>query len=141
MLSKTNLIATLVTGIWSFFGGYLLWGFLVDPFLKEHSASTDLVKETPDFLFLVIGCLLSAFAFCTIYSKWARGYHKTSSGLNFGLWIGIFTGFGSGIISYATANMLDLTGTMINGVTYIVFFVVMGMLASFVYDKVKSSEE
>jgi hypothetical protein len=35
MFKKTNLISTLVTTIWGFMGGYLLWGVLADSFLTQ----------------------------------------------------------------------------------------------------------
>ena len=137
MFSKNNLISTVVTALWAFFGGYLLWGMLVDPFLQSHlGAGAGNMPETPDFIHLALGCLIMAWAFSAIYSKWARGAHSVSQGAEFGLMVGILIGFGSGLINYATSNLLDITGTLANGVTYIVFFVMMGILASMVYNKV-----
>ncbi len=141
MFSKTNIIATVVNAIWAFMGGYLLWGIIADPYLSTQTRITGVTREAPDFLWLAIGCLIMAFAFCTIYAKWARGAHSTSQGLQFGLWLGILIGGGSGIIDYATANILGLKGTAVNAVVYIVFFAIMGILASLIYSKVKSAEE
>ena len=136
MFSKNNLISTVVTTIWAFFGGYLLWGILGDPFLKEHlGAGAGNMPETPNFTFLILGCLIMAWAFSTIYSKWARGAHSISQGAEFGLMLAILVGFGSGLIDHSTGNILDMTGTLINGIIYIVFFVIMGVLASVVYNK------
>lgn len=140
MFSKKNLISTLVTAIWAFLGGYLLWGILGDPFLMEHLGSgAGTMQETPDFLYLIIGCVILACAFSTIYSKWGRDSYSATNGAQFGIWLGILLGFGSGIIDYATANILDMTGTLVNGVIYIVFFIVMGVLAGLVYSKMASS--
>ncbi len=139
MFSKTNIIATLVTGLWAFFGGYLLWGILGESLMMDHLGSASgVMKETPDFVHLTLGCLILAFIFCIIYSKWARGMHSASQGAQFGLWLGLLSGVGEGLIDFATANILTLTGTLLNAVIYIIYFLVMGILASMVYGKVKS---
>jgi hypothetical protein len=136
MFSKANIISTIVTTIWGFAGGYLLWGLVGDPYLQDHLGSaTGVMKEMPDMLHLVLGTLIQGFAFSTIYSKWANGTFSASNGLNFGLWIAILIGIGGGLINFATSNMLDLTGTLANAVIYIIFFVVMGALAGLVYNK------
>jgi len=138
MFSKNNLITTIVTAIWAFMGGYLLWGILGDSFLSEHlgaGASENMTDGEPNFAMLALGCLIMAWAFTTIYSKWARGAHSISQGAQYGLLVGVLFGFGSGLIDYATANFLDMTGTLGNGAIYIVFYVIMGILASLVYGK------
>jgi len=134
MFSKSNLISTIVTAIWSFMGGYLLWGIIGDPFLQDHLGSaTGLMKDTVDFMHLAIGCLIQGFIFSYIYSKWGNSSYSFGNGLNFGIWIGLFAGFGNGIIDYATSNMLDLTGTIVNGLIYVIFFAIMGALAGLIY--------
>jgi len=141
MFSKTNLVSTLLTALWSYLGGYLVWVIIATPLLEGHEGTaTGVWKPTPDHFHLIIGCIILAFAFSTIYSKWARGAHSISSGIQFGIWLGILAGFGSGIIDFAVANISDLTGTLINGVLSIVFYAIMGALASIVYSKMKSAE-
>ena len=136
MFSKTNLIAYLVTALWSYFGGFLLWGIIGDPLLKNHLGSaTGLMKDIPDHLFLVLGCVILAIIFCIIYSKWARGHHSTSQGAQFGLLLGILAGFGSGMIDYSTSNMFVFTGFLLNAMLYIVYYIIMGVIASLIFKK------
>lgn len=135
MFSKSNLISTLVTAVWGYLGGWLLWGMLMDPILEQHNSATELMKEMPDMVHLIIGCLVVGFALSTIYSKWANGNFSPTSGLTLGVWVGILLGFGEGIVNMSVMNMLDITGTLLNGVTYIVFYAVMGLLAGLVYQK------
>lgn len=136
MFSKSNLISTIVTFIWAYLGGYLLWGILGDPYLADHLGIANItIKEMPDMMYLIIGCLVNAFAFSTIYSKLSGDAHAISKGLDFGIWVGILVGFGGGIIDYSTTGILDLNGTLVNGVIFIVYFAVMGILASLVYGK------
>jgi hypothetical protein len=135
MFSKSNLISTLVTALWGFFGGWLLWGIIGDPMLDDHTINDGLMKDMPDMAILAIGCLIVGFALSSMYSKWARGVHGVSSGAQFGVWLGILIGLGSGLIDHSTSNLLDLSGTIINAVIYIIHFALMGILASLVYGK------
>lgn len=141
MFSKTNLISTIVVAVWAFFGGYLIWGLLLESFNADHlGTATGVMKEMDDVnsLYIIIGSVVTAFAISTVYSKWARGSHSLSQGAQFGIWVGIILGFGDRIVEYGVANLLDLTGTLVNGVAYVVFFMIMGIFASLVYGKVKA---
>ena len=51
---------------------------------------------------------------------------------------GILIGFGAGIVNYSVMNLLDITGTLIDGATYVVFFAIMGLFAGLVYSKTGS---
>lgn len=134
MFSKSNLLASLVGGIFIFFGGYLLWGMLMADFFAQHAGSaTGVNKENPEFVILAIGCLLEAFFISSVYSRWARGVHNTSEGFQFGALIGAFIGFGEMLIWNATSNLSDMTGTLVNGVLNVVFMGITGAIIALVY--------
>lgn len=136
MFSKANLISTLATAIWGFFGGYLLWGVIADPILMDHLGTANVTaKEMPDMMYLAIGCILVGLFFSHIFSKWSRGAKSISQGVEFGIMIGLLIGFGIGFIDYSTVGILDLAGSIINGFIYVVHFAVMGALAGVVYNK------
>ncbi len=135
MFSKTNLISTLVTALWAYFGGFLIWVIIATPLMEGHEGTaTDVWKEVPDQSILILGCVILAFAFSTIYSK-SSGGHSLSSGAAYGLWIGILIGFGEGMINLGVANFSDLTGTIIGGGLSIIYYGIMGVLASVIYKK------
>ncbi len=124
--------------VWSNLGGFVLWAILADSFLNSHlGTTTGVVKATPNFPFLALGCLVQAFAFSTIYKNWGLPEYSAMNGIKFGAFMGIFIGFGEGLIDYATSNMLDLTGALGNGAIWIIHLAVMGALVGFVYNKVK----
>ena len=52
----------------------------------------------------------------------------------------LILGLGEGLIDFATANILDLHGTLVNFVIYLVFLIVMGLLAGLVYGKMGGGE-
>jgi hypothetical protein len=138
MFAKNNLVATIVTAIWSFAGGFLLWGVLAAEFMDNHLGSaTGLMKDPPDFVHLALGCLVQALAFCTIFRKWGASDYSAMEGMRFGLLVGLLVGFGDGLINYATSNMLDITGALVNGLLYVFLYAIMGLLAGLIYNKVK----
>lgn len=138
MFAKNNLVATIVAAIWSFGGGFLLWGVLAADFLDNHLGSaTGLMKDPPDFVHLALGCIVQGLAFCTIFRKWGAAAYSALEGMRFGLLVGLLVGFGDGLINYATSNMLDITGALVNGLIYIIFYAVMGLIVGLIYKQVK----
>ncbi len=136
MFSKANLTSTILVALWAYFGGWLLWGILSVDFFNDHLGSaTGVAKEIPDMTHLIIGCLIIAFAFSTIYGKWANGNFGAGNGIVLGVWIAILIGLGIGIVDFATSNILDLVGTLGSAAIYVVFIGVMGLIAGFIYKK------
>lgn len=135
MFSKANLTSTIVNTIWGAGGGFLLWGMLADPYLSDHVVTSGLMKDPPDMVYLVVGCFIQAFGFSAIYGKYGSGNYGASSGISMGVLAAIMVGLGEGLIDHATANILNLQGTMVNFVVYLVFFGIMGLLAGVIYKK------
>lgn len=132
MFSKTNLISTVVGAIWTYFGGYFLWEVIGPSFFSSSN------ENDPEHLHLIIACLITAFAFSTIYSKWARGHHSISEGAKFGLWVGILIGFGERWFDLAFAQM-NLHDAIVNGILNLVVFTVLGIVTSLLYGKLSSA--
>ncbi|GAB5398871.1 MAG: hypothetical protein Aureis2KO_04560 [Aureisphaera sp.] len=135
MFSKANLVSTLVTAIWGMGGGFLLWGIIAEPLMADNMLIPNLVKEQPDMVFLALGCLIQAFGFCSIYRKFGMDNYGASTGLNMGILTGIMIGLGEKLIDFATANMMDMQGTLINFAIYVIFFGVTGLIAGLIYKK------
>jgi len=131
MFSKTNLISTLLGAIWLYFGGYFLWEVVGSSLFSSSQ------ENNPEHLHLIIACLISAFAFSTIYSKLA-GSNSTSQGAQFGLWVGILIGFGERWFDLAF-SMMNLNDTIVNGVLNLIVFVVLGIVISLVSGKFASA--
>ena len=132
MFTKQNLLATLAGAVTMFILGYLLWGMALVEFLDGHTI-TDATKEAPDFGLLIVSHLIASFALSVIYGKWAGGDYGAGSGFSFGIWIGIFAGISYGLLWYATANLMDLTGHIADGVAGLVFFAIIGAVIGLVY--------
>ncbi|WP_242086550.1 hypothetical protein [Aestuariivivens sediminis] len=140
MFSKTNLVSTLVGAVWSYIGGYLLWIKLGSSFFAGHEGTaTGVWKETPDLMHNIIAGVIVAFAFSTIYSKLSNNGHTIAHGATYGLLVGLFIGFGERWYDLAFANIMDMSGTIINGILNLIFYGILGILTSMVYNKVKSA--
>lgn len=134
MFSKTNLVSTLVAAVWSMGGGFLLWGIIAEPLMAGRMMD-GLMKDPLEPAFLAIGSVVQGFGFSTIYRGFGQGNYNPASGIKMGVLFGLMVGFGEKLIDYATSNMMDMQATLINGVTYLVFFGVMGFLAGFIYKR------
>ncbi|WP_067036398.1 hypothetical protein [Allomuricauda sp. CP2A] len=139
MFSKSNLLATLVGAIVMFFLGYLIWGIATVDFFEEHTI-VNVMKEVPNLGLIALANLIAVFALCTLYSKWARGHHSMGQGFQFGAWIGVFIGIGMGLLQYATANFMDMTAYIVEAVIDIVFYGIIGIVISLVYQKTAKKE-
>ena len=134
MFSKSNLLATLATGIFLFLGGYLIWGVLTVDFFSQHAGSaTGVMKEPIDMVHVALGNLFQAFFLSTIYSKWARGVHSAKGGFEFGALVGAFMGIGIGLLWFGVANLSDLTGVAVEAILDIVFMGIAGVVIALVY--------
>ena len=132
MFSKSNVLATLAGTIAMFLLGYLIWGVVtVDVF--EAYVVSDVMKDPPDFVFILLGNLFQAFAMSTLYGKWARGTHSAKQGAELGILFGIFVGLGVWFVQYATTNFMNLTGYLIEAVLEIVYYALTGIVIALVY--------
>ena len=138
MFTKTNLVSTIVIAIWGLIVGYLLWGILADSFINSHLGTAARVgKEMPEWDLLAVGCLIQAFVFSSIFRQCGPNSYTISDRLKFGILIGVLVGLGNELINHATTNVFDLTGALVNGLIYFIFFAVMGFLTGLIYNKVK----
>lgn len=137
MFSKANLISTIVATVWGMAGGFLLWGIIADPIMKDDMMP-GLMREMPDMFHLAIGTLIQAFGFSSIYRKFGEGNYGIKSGLSMGLLTAIMIGAGEKLVDFATSNMLNFHGTIINFFVYLVFFGIMGLLVGLIYQRFSS---
>ena len=134
MFSKANLVSTVVTAIWGLGGGFLLWGIIAAPLMADNMMA-GILRTAPDMFHLALGCFIQAFGFSTIYSKYGARIYGAKSDLSMGIMVGIMLGAGEKLIDFATSNMVDFEGTLINFVIYLIFFGISGLLAGLIYKK------
>ncbi len=134
MFSKANIISTILTAIWGLLGGYLLWGIIAEPMMTDNMLP-GLMRPEPDMFHLALGCLIQAFGFSTIYGTYGQSNYSAINGFGMGVLVAIMIGAGEKLIDFATSNMMDFDGTLINFVIYLIFFGITGVIAGLVYRK------
>ncbi|MEM9647359.1 MAG: DUF1761 domain-containing protein [Bacteroidota bacterium] len=139
MISKSNLLATLGGFIVMFLLGYAIWEVLLADFYASHTLKSFLNEEMSMGL-IAGGNLIMAFALSSVYGKWARGHHSAKEGFSFGAWIGVFTGIGMGLLNHAVMGLMDMTGTLVDGIVQIIFYGIIGAVIGLIYQKTAAKE-
>lgn len=124
-MNKNFAIATLAGTVALFILGYALYGLLLAGFFEgQAGTATGVMKETPDWLWLIIGNLVTA-AFLATVLGW-KGANDVASGAKAGATVGFLVALGYGFIQFATANISTLTGTLVDSVVSAILFGVTG---------------
>ncbi|MCB0374353.1 MAG: hypothetical protein KDD04_00370 [Sinomicrobium sp.] len=139
MFSKANLLATLVGFLLLFLLGWVFYGMLAASFFEAHTTN-NVMREAPDLVMIAIGSVIQAFMLSHIYSKWARGFHGFKHGFGFGASVGIFMGFGIGLVMYGANDLSDLTATIADAVWSIVYYGIVGVGISMVFGAVDKKQ-
>lgn len=73
MLARV-LAATVAGGITYFVLGFIIFGLILDPLVFKPNTSAEvakLMKDPPDWVFLILGNFVAAFLLAYIFDKWA----------------------------------------------------------------------
>lgn len=139
MLSKSRILSTVGAFLLIYLGPWVFYSIIARDFFHNQKTANGLNAMRPedqvDMTLLALGCLVLAYAFSTLYSKWARGAHSFGQGFEFGAWIGVFSGLGVGLIWYATQSLMSLSGYIADGIWWIVWYGITGAVVSIIYKK------
>ena len=100
----------------------LLYGFVFRSFLGGNLETQGIMKETPNFIMLIVANLCFALLLTYIFKRWAN-ITTASGGAAAGTIIGFLASAGSSLSRYATSNVMNLTGTIVDT---ILFTIIMG---------------
>jgi hypothetical protein len=126
MDTKKFLLGTIAGAVTGFVLGFLIYGNLLQGFFADHGGSaTGVMKEMPDFLFLILGELAFGALITYIWMKWAN-IKTFATGAKGGATIGLLMGLGGNLINYATTNTTDLTGALADVVVSMLMVCIIG---------------
>lgn len=137
MNTKKFFLGTLGGGVAYFILGYLIYVVILGSYFESHSSATSLVKDPPDFLFLIIGNLAYGALLAYIFEKWAT-ISTAQTGLQAGAVIGLLVGLTWDLITYATMDGLDITATLLDVVVMVVVSALVGAVVGWILGMVKS---
>ena len=136
MNAKSLIIGTVAAALVMWLLGWLWYGILMMDFFEAHSGSATGVSKGPeemDMGYLILGELIIGFILAYNWPKWSRGTNNFGHGFEYGAWIGALIGVGLGFIWYATSNLMDMTGMLVDAIYSIVSVGLAGGVIAFIY--------
>lgn len=121
IMNTKFLTASVAAGVTLFILGWVLYGALLMDFFSANTMSADLWKERPDFLFLVLGELVTGAALVFVVST-LGGATDFMGGMKTGAMFGLLFGLGLALTFYATSNMMSLAAWLGDTVVTIIRF-------------------
>ena len=126
MSTNKILISGLVSGIAVFLMGYLLYGVIFMSTMETMTGSASGVMKEMDAMVwwaLIIGNLLWGFLLAYIFGMWAN-ISTFMGGLKGGATVGLLIGAAFDLTMFATANIMTLSGTILD---IVIMTVMMGI--------------
>jgi len=81
-----------------------------------------------DMSAIALGCFIEAFVLANLFRSRTNLESSVLEGFQFGAWIGLFLGFGTGIVSYGFFEMHTLNVHLVDAAWSIVFYGLTGLL-------------
>jgi hypothetical protein len=119
MFSKQTILVTLLESLTLFFLGWIFYGMVTVEFFRTNTL-VDIPKRM-DMSVIALGCFIEAFVLANLFCSWTNHENSVFEGFQFGAWIGLFLGFGSGFVSYGTFEMHTLNVHLVDAAWSIFF--------------------
>lgn len=126
MFSKQTLLATLLGGLTLYFLGWIFYGIVGVDFFSSNTLID--IPERMDMAAIALGCVIEAFFLANLFRRWTHDEISIFEGFQFGVWIGLFLGFGTGIVSYGTYEMHTLNVHLVDAAWSVVFYGLTGLI-------------
>ena len=125
MKNQKIVIATVVSTIFLFLLDYVYYGMIMGGSDVECC-----MKETPDFMWLIISYVVFSVAFTVIYTKAAGTGSKMSEGVNFGIWAAVLVSVSMGFMWYSLSTTMELTDAFMEMAYGLVKYIVLGVIVA-----------
>ena len=98
------------------------------------------IPERMDMISIALGALIEAFVLANVYRHWSVSKPVHFCGFEFGVWIGLFVGFGAGLVFYGTAEVHTLNTHLVDAAWNIVYYGFTGLMIAWGYGLVSKKE-
>ncbi len=132
MSTNKILMAGIVAGIVGFFLGWVVYGMLLSSFYEANAGSaTGVMRGESDMIWwaLIAANLCWGLLMAYIYGRWAN-ISTAATGAQAGAVIGLLIAGAWDFMMYATTNMTNLTGALVDIVAYAVMTAIVGAVAA-----------
>lgn len=126
MDTRKFVLGTLAGGVAYFLLGFVMYAILLEDFFATHTVSGIMKSETEmKYYPMVAGNLAHAALLSYVFLKWAD-IKTFSSGLSGGAIIGFFMSAGFDLITYDTAKIMSIKGTLADIAVYTIMTALVG---------------
>lgn len=129
MDSKKFLTATIAGAVTMFILGFLIYGVLLNSFMRANGAAV--MKAEPDFLYLILAQLAWGAFLALVLGQWA-GVSTLVGGLRAGAMLGALLGLAIDFELFATMNTMNLHATLVDIVVQAVRFSITGGVVGYI---------
>ncbi|HMQ00500.1 MAG TPA: hypothetical protein PKC24_12020 [Cyclobacteriaceae bacterium] len=131
-MNTKTILAGFAGGVFAFFAGWLIFGILLMDFMMGHTTMYDgLMKDPPDFVFIIISNLAYGLFLAYVFDKWADA-RTLASGFTKGLIISLFITVYFDASMYAFYNLFDMTALLTDVVMGSIFGGLIGAVVGLV---------
>jgi hypothetical protein len=113
MNTQKFLVSGIISGVVSFFAGYLIYGLLLaDFFAKQAGPAGNVMRQPTDMIWwaMIAGSLGYGLMLSYIFNKWTD-IKSLGAGFGPGLIIGFFMTAGFDLMMYGSTTLSTITGT------------------------------
>lgn len=128
MTAQKRMVATLAGFVTLFLLNFLFYGVLLTEFMASNAGTaTGVMKADADMLWwpLVLGTVFQAYLLVYVFGNWAN-ISTFGGGLKAGAMIGLLFALGFDLVMYGTANIMNLTATLVDPLVMAVSYGVTG---------------
>lgn len=135
MFSKNRIISTFATFVPIYFLPWIFYSYLAADFFESQMLTDVSRGEDMLLLPLTLGSIIMAYVFSSIYEGWDKDSYSITSGIRFGVLIGLFFGAGIGLVMYGTELRTTAIGHFVDSIFWVITYAITGIVASIVYKR------
>src|SRR5687767_4601179 len=115
-------LAALAGAVFSFFGGWVIFGMLLVDFYMANTTSYEGLMKTPmpDLIFIFLSGLSASFLLTIIFTRWAN-VKTFSAGFTTGMTIYFFVIISFNLSMYGFYNLMNITLVFVDTLAQTVF--------------------
>ena len=137
-MGTNNILAGgVVGGIVSLLAGYLIWGIGLESMVAD-SPMGSMMLETPNFLWLGLGCLAGGLLVSYIFAKWAS-ISTAMGGMQGGAIMGLLLGLNQTLIMLGTSTATTLNLAIVDTIAFTVMYALVGAAVGWTLGRTKKA--
>ncbi len=130
-MNTKTIVAGLLAGVAYFLLGWLMYGELLEStFASMQGTATGVMRAEADMVWwaLILGNLSMGFTLAYVFGTWA-GVSSAAGGIKAGAMLGFLISLGWDMTFFATSNITQLNGAILDIVVYTIMSGIAGAIA------------